>query len=154
MQGLNNSIDTPPADPFGDLEMAKTQEVARPLSPHLQIYRFTITMAMSIIHRFTGIGLYAGTLLLAAWLLSAAMGPEYYDLFQWAAGTILGRIVLFGLTWVLLHHLFSGMRYLVWDNINGFELRNADLMSWGAAILGFAGAVAVWVIAFYLRGSL
>jgi len=134
--------------------MAETRQAGRPLSPHLQIYRFTITMAMSIIHRITGIGLYAGTLLLAAWLLSAAMGPDYYDLFQSVAGSWLGQLVLFGFTWALLHHLFSGMRYLVWDNIRGFELRNADIMSWGAAVLGFLSAVGVWVVAFYLRGVL
>jgi succinate dehydrogenase / fumarate reductase cytochrome b subunit len=154
MQGLNNSIDTPPADPFGDLEMAKTQEVARPLSPHLQIYRFTITMAMSIIHRNTGGALYFGTLLLAWWLAAVAMGPDQYALFETVAGSWFGKLVLFGYTWALLHHLASGLRYLVWDNIRAFDLKSADLMSWGAAILGFAGAVAVWIIAFYLRGAL
>lgn len=134
--------------------MAKTQEVARPLSPHLQIYRFTVTMAMSIIHRFTGVALYFGTVLIALWLAATAFGPDSYALFQTVAGSILGRLVLFGYTWVLLHHLFSGMRYLVWDNINAFEPRNADILSWAAAVLGFASAVGVWVGAFYLRGIL
>lgn len=134
--------------------MAKTQEVARPLSPHLQIYRFTVTMAMSIIHRITGAALYFGTVLIALWLAAAAFGPDSYALFQTVAGSILGRLVLFGYTWALLHHLFSGMRYLVWDNINAFEPRNADILSWAAAVLGFASAVGVWVGAFYLRGAL
>lgn len=134
--------------------MAKTQEVARPLSPHLQIYRFTVTMAMSIIHRFTGVALYFGTVLIALWLAATAFGPDSYALFQTVAGSILGRLVLFGYTWVLLHHLFSGMRYLVWDNINAFEPRNADILSWAAAVLGFANAVGVWIGAFYLRGVL
>ena len=66
--------------------MAETRQAERPLSPHLQIYRFTITMAMSIIHRITGAGLYVGTLLLAAWLISVAMGPDAYAAFQSVAG--------------------------------------------------------------------
>lgn len=134
--------------------MAKTQEVARPLSPHLQIYRFTVTMAMSIIHRITGAALYFGTVLIALWLAATAFGPDAHALFQTVAGSILGRLVLFGYTWALLHHLFSGMRYLVWDNINAFEPRNADILSWAAAVLGFVSAVGVWVGAFYLRGAL
>lgn len=134
--------------------MAETRQAARPLSPHLQIYRFTITMAMSIIHRITGVGLYAGTLLLAAWLLSVAMGPDAYAAFQSVAGFWLGQLILFGFTWALLHHLFSGIRYLMWDNIRAFELRQADFISWGAAVLGFAATIIVWIVAFKLRGVL
>lgn len=134
--------------------MAKTQQVARPLSPHLQIYKFTITMAMSIIHRITGGALYFGTALIVWWLAATAMGPDAYALFQTAAGSILGRIVLFGYTWALLHHLFSGMRYLAWDNIRGFEIRSANAMSWGALVVALVATVGVWVAAFYLRGAL
>ena len=64
---------------------------ARPLSPHLQIYRLTLTMMMSIVHRITGAALYVGTLLLAWWLLAAASGPNAYAIFQSAASSFLGR---------------------------------------------------------------
>ncbi len=134
--------------------MADMRQVARPLSPHLQIYRFTITMAMSIVHRITGGALYFGTLLLAWWLAAVAMGPDQYALFEMVAGSWFGKLVLFGYTWALLHHLASGLRYLVWDNIRAFDLKSADLMSWGAAIVGFALALITWALAYELKGVL
>ena len=93
----------------------------RPLSPHLQIYRWTWTMAMSVVHRVTGTGLYFGTALVAVWLLSLASGPAAYDWVQWAFGSILGRLVLFIYTWVLMHHMLGGVRHLVWDFGHGLE---------------------------------
>lgn len=134
--------------------MAKTQQVARPLSPHLQIYRFTITMTMSIVHRITGGALYFGTALLVWWLVAAATGPEAYALFQDVAGSWIGRLVLFGYSWALLHHLFSGIRYLIWDRIQGFELRKADMLSWAALIIAFVSTIAVWAVALSLKGVL
>jgi len=134
--------------------MAAPRQVERPLSPHLQIYRFTITMAMSIIHRITGVGLYFGTALLAWWLIATATGPEAYAQFQAVAGSWIGQLVLFGFTWALIHHLLSGVRYFFWDSIRGFELKTADLMSWAAAIGGLVLTVAVWVVAYGLRGAL
>ena len=87
---------------------------ARPLSPHLQIYRLTLTMAMSIVHRMTGAALYFGTLLLAWWLLAAAAGPNAFAAFQSVASSFIGRVVLFGYTWALIHHMLGGLRHLVW----------------------------------------
>ncbi len=77
----------------------------RPLSPHLQIYKPILTMVMSILHRITGAALYFGTILLAWWLIAAAAGPEYFDFVNWIYGTIIGRLVLFGFTWALVHHM-------------------------------------------------
>ncbi|MCE9648386.1 MAG: succinate dehydrogenase, cytochrome b556 subunit [Parvibaculum sp.] len=134
--------------------MAAPRQVERPLSPHLQIYRFTITMAMSIIHRITGFGLYAGTALLAWWLIAVASGPEAYAVFTGVAGSWIGQIVLFGFTWALLHHLLSGIRYLFWDAILAFDLKTADLISWAALIGGLVLTVAVWVAAYVMRGAL
>ncbi|HEX7775753.1 MAG TPA: succinate dehydrogenase, cytochrome b556 subunit [Parvibaculum sp.] len=134
--------------------MANTRQAARPLSPHLQIYRFTITMAMSIIHRITGGALYFGTLLLAWWLASVAIGPDAYAIFQTVAGSWFGKVVLLGYTWALLHHLTSGLRYLVWDNGRAFDLRSADIMSWGAAVIGVLLTVLVWALAYELKGVL
>src|SRR3546814_14304176 len=85
--------------------------VERPLSPHLQIYRWPVTMATSILHRATGIALAVGSLLLAWWLLAAAAGPDYYSMVQAIMGSWLGRLVLFGFTWALLYHLLSGIRH-------------------------------------------
>lgn len=130
------------------------QAVSRPLSPHLQIYRFTITMAMSIIHRITGVGLYAGVALVAWWLVAAATGPEAYATFQAVAGSWIGQLVLFGFTWALLHHLFSGLRYLLWDAIVATSPKAADILSWAAVAAALAGTVAVWFAALSMRGVL
>ena len=87
----------------------------RPLSPHLQIYRWSWTMAMSIAHRITGSALYVGTILLAYWLVSMAAGPVAYARAAWFFGSPIGYLVLFGYTWVLMHHMLGGVRHLFWD---------------------------------------
>ena len=93
----------------------------RPLSPHLQIYRPQINMVMSIVHRITGAGLYFGMLLLAWWLLAAATGPGPYADVSWFFGTLIGKLILFGFTWALMHHALGGVRHLIWDTGRGFE---------------------------------
>jgi succinate dehydrogenase / fumarate reductase cytochrome b subunit len=93
----------------------------RPLSPHLSIYKQIPTMVMSIVHRFTGMALYAGTLLVAWWLVAAASGEAYFDWVNGIFGSILGRLVLFGYTWALLHHMLGGIRHFIWDTGRGFD---------------------------------
>ena len=88
---------------------------ARPLSPHLGIYRFTLTMAMSITHRITGAGLYVGTLLLAWFLLAASTDAANFAVFSSFIHSILGRLILFGFTWALFHHMLGGVRHFIWD---------------------------------------
>ena len=114
----------------------------RPLSPHLQIYRPTLTMMMSIVHRVTGFGLYFGTLLLAWWLLAAASGPNAYAKFQWFAGSLIGRFILFGYTWALIHHMLGGIRHLIWDTGRGFGPQERE---WLAAA-NLIGSIAITVI--------
>jgi succinate dehydrogenase cytochrome b subunit len=89
---------------------------SRPLSPHLQIYRLTMTMTMSILHRITGVGLYLGTLLLAWWLIAAALGPNAYAAFESFVGSPLGELILLGYTWALIHHMLGGLRHLEPDS--------------------------------------
>src|SRR5207248_9054549 len=92
-----------------------TARIERPLSPHLQTYRVTLTMALSIVHRATGIALYFGTLLLAWWLIAAASGPGAYANVHAFTGSIIGKLLLFGYTWSLLHQLCSGIGYFSGD---------------------------------------
>ena len=89
--------------------------IQRPLSPHLQIYRITLSMAMSGVHRITGLALYAGMVLLTWWLLAAASGQNAYGGFEAFATSWVGRLILFGFSWAMLHHLLGGLRYLLWD---------------------------------------
>ncbi|HMN38207.1 MAG TPA: succinate dehydrogenase, cytochrome b556 subunit [Hyphomicrobium sp.] len=117
----------------------------RPLSPHLQIYSPLINMVMSIVHRVTGAALYVGSLLLSWWLIAAATGPEYFDFVSGVFGSWLGRLVLFGYTWALLHHMLGGIRHLIWDTIHGFDLETVDKLCWGTLILSAALTALIWI---------
>jgi len=94
----------------------------RPLSPHLHIYRWEVTMATSILHRASGVFLGLGTLLLAWWLLALASGPQAFGTVHAFLTYWVGRLVLFGFTWALVYHLLNGIRHLFWDAGHGFEL--------------------------------
>ncbi|MBZ0164862.1 MAG: succinate dehydrogenase, cytochrome b556 subunit [Notoacmeibacter sp.] len=124
---------------------------ARPLSPHLQIYKPIPTMMMSIAHRITGAGLYFGTLLVAWWLIAAASGEAYFDWVNAIFGSFIGRLVLFGFTWALIHHLLGGVKHLAWDLGYGFEknfaTRIARLQIVASVVLTFA----VWIIGYMAR---
>jgi succinate dehydrogenase / fumarate reductase, cytochrome b subunit len=127
------------------------KSIERPLSPHLQVYRFTWTMAMSILHRITGGALYVGTILVALWLLAAAAGEEAFGVVQELAGSWLGQLVLFGYTWALIHHMLGGVRHFIWDLSKGYSL--AARM--GLSKLNLAASVGltllVWIAAFLMR---
>ncbi len=124
----------------------------RPLSPHLQIYSPLINMVMSIMHRITGAALYFGTLLLAAWLIAAAMGPSEFATVSGLLGSPIGLLVLVGYTWALLHHMFGGIRHLIWDTGRGFDLRTVNLLSWGSLIGSLLLTGAIWFYALAAKG--
>lgn len=125
----------------------------RPLSPHIQIYRWTLTMFLSILHRATGVALYAGTLLLVWWLMAAATGPEAFALFQGVAGSWIGRLVLFGYTWALFHHMFGGIKHFIWDTGSGFELSAVEWISRGATVIPILLTLISWVLAYKFMGA-
>jgi succinate dehydrogenase / fumarate reductase cytochrome b subunit len=134
--------------------MAETKiPVARPLSPHLQIYKMTLTMAMSIMHRITGIGLYGGMVLLAWWLLAAASGPNGYARFEWFAGSIIGRLILFGYTWALIHHMLGGVRHLIWDTDHGFGPNEREWLAAANLIGSIAITVLLWIFGLLAMGG-
>ena len=95
-------------------------EKRRPLSPHLQIYRPMLTMIMSIAHRITGAALYFGTLLLAWLLIAASTGADAYATAASCVNSLPGKLILFGFTWALFHHLLGGIRHVIWDSGHGF----------------------------------
>ena len=97
----------------------------RPLSPHLRVYRFAYTMALSILHRATGIALSAGLLVLAWWLVAAAAGEEAYALVRSCLGSLPGKVVLVGASFAFFYHLCAGLRHLAWDLGYGFEKATA-----------------------------
>jgi len=117
---------------------------ARPLSPHLQIYRRQINMVMSIFHRLTGIALYFGALLFAWWLIAAATGPDYFDYVNGLFATWPGMIVLVGYTWALIHHLLGGLRHFVWDTGANLDIGSVDLLSWATIFLSVLMTAGFW----------
>ena len=118
----------------------------RPLSPHLQIYRWYLTMALSIGHRVSGIGLALGLILFTWWLLALASGPEAFATVQAVMHSWIGVLVLFLYTFVLFYHLGNGVRHLVWDAGYGFDIEIAARS--GIAVLAFAGIMTVltWLV--------
>ena len=125
----------------------------RPLSPHLQIYRPMLTMMMSIVHRFTGAALYVGTLLLAWWLVAAAAGPHAYANVEWFMGTIIGKLILFGYTWALLHHMLGGVRHLIWDTLHGLSAAEREMLTVVTLIGSVTLTLLIWVIGFFAMGG-
>jgi succinate dehydrogenase / fumarate reductase cytochrome b subunit len=135
--------------------MAETKRtVERPLSPHLGIYRMQITMLMSIMHRITGAALYFGTMLLAAWLVSAAMGERAFAAVNEIFGHPLGKLVLFGYTWAVAHHMLGGMRHLLWDTGRAMDIRSADVLGWLTILGSLSLTVMLWAVGLSLRGWL
>lgn len=119
----------------------------RPLSPHLQVWRWHITMATSILHRATGVALYIGALIAAAWAIALAQGPEAYATFKTVMGSPLGKVVMFGLTLSFFYHLANGVRHLVWDIGKGFDVKTANATSVLVFAFTAAATIAVWAIA-------
>jgi len=122
--------------------MANDKSAARPLSPHLQIYRPMLTMMMSIMHRITGVGLYFGIVLLVWWLTAASISDGYFDLVQGFFGHWFGKLLLFGFTWALIHHALGGLRHLLWDTGRGFDLH---LVEW-LARANLAGSIVLTLL--------
>jgi succinate dehydrogenase / fumarate reductase, cytochrome b subunit len=124
---------------------------ARPLSPHLDIYRFTLTMAMSIAHRITGVGLYIGVLLLTWFLLALASDASAFAVFSAFIQSFVGRLVLFGFTWSLFHHMVGGIRHFIWDAGYGLDHPEREQLAWATLIGGFALTVVIWIIGYAVR---
>ena len=124
---------------------------SRPLSPHLSIFRPLITMVMSIVHRITGMGLYFGMLFLAWWLLAAASGPEAFETADAFFGSWFGRLILFGFTWALIHHLLGGIRHLIWDTGAGYSAPVRNGLAWATIVGSVLLTLLVWVVGYLLR---
>ena len=125
----------------------------RPLSPHLTIYRPPITMTMSIVHRITGVALYFGTLLIVWWLVAAAASEPYFDFVSWVFGSWIGRIVLLGYTWALMHHMLGGIRHLVWDTGAAIDKHTASKLAWASLAVSLALTLLIWIAGYAARGG-
>lgn len=130
--------------------MARTGPAERPLSPHLQIYKPSITMVTSILHRITGAALFFGTLLLVIFLVALASGKTSFATVQAIYGSFLGKLVLFGYTWALFMHMCGGLRHFIWDTGAGLERETRLKLAWATLIGSLALTALAWVV-YFLR---
>jgi succinate dehydrogenase / fumarate reductase cytochrome b subunit len=119
----------------------------RPLSPHLQIYRWQITMTMSILHRASGVILTVGAFALAWWLLAVAQGGEAYARAADCLASPLGVLALAGFSLALVYHLLNGIRHLLWDAGWGLEIPEIYRSGYAVAALTVLLTAAIWLVA-------
>ena len=119
----------------------------RPLSPHLSVYRWPVTMTVSILYRATGAGLSLGFAVLAIWLASLATGHAQYSMVSDFLRSTIGCLLLIGWSFAFFFHLANGVRHLFWDAGCGFEISQANASAWFVIILSLAMTVALWTLA-------
>jgi succinate dehydrogenase / fumarate reductase cytochrome b subunit len=119
----------------------------RPLSPHLSIWRWHVTMATSIFHRATGFALYVGAAGLALWVMALAAGPEAYQPLADAIAHPLGQLALYLVTVALAYHLANGIRHLAWDVGAGYGAKTVEATGWLVIIASLVAPLGVWALA-------
>jgi succinate dehydrogenase / fumarate reductase cytochrome b subunit len=140
--------------------MAETKPIAgarrmapKPMSPHLSIFRPYVNMVLSIMHRVTGVVNYWGSLLLTAWLISAAMGEQQFNAVSSFIGSPIGLIILVGFTWSVIHHMLGGIRHFVWDTGHGFSLSTVRALSWATLFGSVTLTGLLWFVALSQWGN-
>jgi len=108
---------------------------------------------MSIVHRITGAALYFGMMLIAWWLIAAASGPNAYANVEWFMGSLLGRLILVGYTWALLHHMFGGIRHLIWDTGHGLEPAQREILTVATLAGSITLTLILWVVGYLAMGG-
>lgn len=118
----------------------------RPTSPHLSVYRFTLTMTLSILHRVLGIGLYIGSLLFVLWLGAAALGESQLAAVNGFFGHWLIQAGLFVYTWTLFQHMAGGIKHFIWDTGNGFAAGPREAITIATLVFSTVATVLVWAV--------
>jgi len=126
-------------------------KTSRPLSPHLSIYRWPITMTLSILHRGTGVALSLGLVALLVWLQSIAGGADSYQQALGWMDTMIGQLLLLGWSFAFFFHLANGIRHLFWDAGLGFELQQARASAWFVVVASILMTAVYWLL-FQARG--
>ena len=117
----------------------------RPLSPHLSIYRWPITMTLSILHRATGVAMSLGLVVLAYWLWTVSSGSADYARFNELTSTLVGQLLLIGWSFAFFYHFANGVRHLVWDTGRGFEKHQANASAWFVLLLSVGMTAVYWI---------
>jgi len=119
----------------------------RPLSPYTSIYRWQITMTLSILHRITGVVLAIGAFGVAWWLLAVSASNARFTQFTDLAASLPGKIVLAGFSYCLMYHLLNGLRHLLWDSGRGFEIKQFYATGWAVVVLSLVLTAGIWMVA-------
>ncbi|WP_308911620.1 succinate dehydrogenase, cytochrome b556 subunit [Pseudokordiimonas caeni] len=126
----------------------------RPLSPHLQVYRWSAAMAASILHRATGSALAVGAVILVWWLMALASGPDSFETVMTCLASPLGRFVLFGLTWALMQHFASGVRHLIMDSGRMYSLKVNAASAKFTFVFSAVATVVIWAMGYRMLGMI
>lgn len=118
----------------------------RPLSPHLSIYRWPITMTLSILHRITGVAMSVGFVVLVLWLSYLDAGPETYQYYRLAFSSVVGQLILVGFSFAFFLHLGNGIRHLVWDTGRGLGKRESRVSAWFVLLSAIVLTAVFWAI--------
>ena len=122
-------------------------KASRPLSPHLTIYRWPISMTLSILHRMTGVALSVGLIVLTFWLFALSIGAPAFEQVTALLGSIVGRLLLMGFSFAFFFHLCNGIRHLFWDVGKGFEMRQVTASAWSVVVASSALTLWLWLAA-------
>lgn len=127
--------------------------IDRPRSPDLQVWKWHLTMVLSITHRASGMLLAAGSGALAFWLICAGLGPGQYAIAQAFFRSPIGVALLMLWSWSLFFHLCNGVRHLFWDAVKGYELPTAFASAWAVLIVSSALTIISWAFGFIVVGG-
>ena len=121
-------------------------KTSRPLSPFLTIYRWPITMTLSILHRMTGVALSVGLIALVVWLESIAFGEGTYQVVVGWMDTLIGQLLLLGWSYAFFFHFSNGIRHLFWDVGMGFDVRQANASAWFVVVASVLLTAMYWLL--------
>lgn len=117
---------------------------SRPIAPHVSVWRWHVTMASSILHRVTGMGLYGAAICVALWLIAAAAGPETYAIVDTILSAWYGQVAMYLVAAALAYHLANGIRHLVFDTGAGLDPSDADTSAWFAILFAIVAPIGLW----------
>ena len=120
--------------------------VERPISPHLQVYKISFTMIMSMMHRISGFILYLGSFIFLSWYLSILLGQDTYNFINYFLSFSIIKFGLFLFTWIFFHHLFGGIRHFIWDFGLGFELNSIEWLARLTVLFSFVSSLLLWFL--------
>ena len=123
-------------------------ENKRPLSPHIQIYKWHISSLVSISHRITGIINIIAITLICLWASLLFLAEDNYEIVELFMSSIIGKFIILGICWSFSFQILSEIRHLIMDFGYGFELKTSRI----SGLIVIFGSI-ILTIVFYLIGK-